>query len=265
MKPSITLIQPIGEYFQNDHDGFVINPASWDNIPTKYQPIIEQVKQKYTNHFGGKLHSVYLRGSLVRGLAVDNLSDFDSFALVKEKGLRWEDAPWAKGFSQNLSLKYKFVGDFEFILSSIHDGHFLENRNLSMIIKTQSICIFGDDLSPYLPKFKPDKTMMLNHRWLALDLKNFIQNKELTNHELKAFYKVVIRTGYELVMTREGKFTPDLYLCVESFSKYYPERKEAMENTLFNFLNPQHFSESKRKSTIELSNWLLEKVKSRVL
>jgi hypothetical protein len=265
LKLSDIQIRPIGAYFQNDQDGYVVNPASWNKIPVQWHPVIEPVKQSYLDHLGDNLHSIYLRGSLVRGLAVNRFSDFDSFAVIKEKGLRWENAPWAEELNKILSSKYEFIGELEMMLSSIDESLSLENPNLPMLIKTQSFCIFGEDLSPFFLKFKPDKTMMLNYRWIAFYVNQFNENKEPSPTELKNFLKVVIRTGFEIIMEEEGKYTPDLYLCFKSFSKYFPQKSQLMEKALFYYLNSSQWDESDRDSIVELGKFLVDKVKSRLL
>jgi hypothetical protein len=48
----------------------------------------------------------------------------------------------------------------------------------------------------------------------------------------------ILRTGYELVMFDENRWTNDLYLCWESFAKGYPDRAVLMRETLELALNP---------------------------
>ena len=50
--------------------------------------------------------------------------------------------------------------------------------------------------------------------------------------------KRILRTGFELVMGREQKYTRDLYPCYESFIKYYPQKKDDMYKTLELAINP---------------------------
>ncbi len=120
-------IQPIGTYFKNDKNGYVVNPASWDKIPLHWYPVIELVKQSYLNHLNGKLHSIYLRGSLVRGLAIDRFSDLDSFAIIYESDKYWETAFWKNELNDFISSRYDFVKELELMLSSYHDDFFMEN------------------------------------------------------------------------------------------------------------------------------------------
>ena len=258
-------IQPIGEYFQNDIDGFVINPASWNKIPVKWHPVIDRIKESYLEHLGNKIHSIYLRGSLVRGFAVEGFSDLDSFAIVKENGLRWKDAWWTTEINTSLTKKYPFVKEVELMLSAVDDNNILENSNISMIIKTQSICIFGEGLGPNISKYKPGNSMMLNYRWIEDDFEDLIGMATITDDAMSNFLKKLIRTGFELVMEKEGKYTPDLYLCCKSFGKHFPEWKLGMENALYCYLNPSRIDEETFSSLTKLSKWMIEKVKLHLL
>ena len=258
-------IQAIGSFFQNDPEGFVINPASRKNIPEKWHPVIEAVKNHYIKQEKENLHSLYLRGSLVRGQAIDHVSDIDFFAVVKGGNFRWEEIPSANELNKNLVQKYPFVEEIEMMKSSLEDGMEFENPKLPMLIKTHSLCIFGEDLSPAIRNFKPDKSMMLNYRWLAEDFEDFSAKKRWSEEELKEFLKVVIRSGFEVVMEEEGRFTPDLFLCYKSFSKHFPEMEKLMEKALFYYLNPAFFNKQQKARLLVLCAFLIEKVKTRFL
>ena len=254
-------IRKIGSFFQNDSKGFVINPTSWDNIPSRWLPIVAEVKHIYLTNIGDQLHSIYLRGSLVRGTLIENESDIDSFAIIKNHNFRWKQASWAEEANKKLKKKFEFLTEIEFMLCSLdQDGH-LVNPKIAMILKTQSLCIFGDDLSPTISPFKPDKSMMLNYRWLASDLKSFMAKDNRTEADLKEFLKVLIRTGFEVIMQKEGRYTPDLYLCYRTFEKYFPEKGAVMQKALHCYLNPSSWNKKVELEIINLCNWLVQKVK----
>jgi hypothetical protein len=189
----------------------------------------------------------------------------DSFAIIFELEKYWETAFWKEELNTIISSKYDFVKELELMLTSYQDDFFNKNPRHSMIIKTQSLCIFGEDLSCSIPKFKPDKSMMLNYRWIDSDFQDFLSDKEMSEEDFQSFLKVVIRTGYEIVMQKEEKYTPDLYCCYESFSRYFPEWEQAMKKVLFCFINPSHNREEHRQTITELGKWLIKKVKTRLL
>ena len=54
-------IKPVGSYFEVDKDGYLVNPASIDNIPKEWKPAVDDVIQIYRKQFGNKLKNVYIR------------------------------------------------------------------------------------------------------------------------------------------------------------------------------------------------------------
>ena len=50
--------------------------------------------------------------------------------------------------------------------------------------------------------------------------------------------RLLLRSGYELVMHREGRWTNDLYLCYESMARHHPDTAELARETLELALNP---------------------------
>jgi len=75
-------VKPIGSFLQTDTDGFIVNTTSPEKIQSAWLPAVEMVSDAYRKHFGENLHSVYIRGSVAKGEAIDNISDIDSFAIV---------------------------------------------------------------------------------------------------------------------------------------------------------------------------------------
>lgn len=55
---------------------------------------------------------------------------------------------------------------------------------------------------------------------------------------LQALMKRILRSGFELVMEREGRYTTSLYLHYECFARHYPDRERDMRRVLEIFLNP---------------------------
>jgi hypothetical protein len=46
--------------------------------------------------------------------------------------------------------------------------------------------------------------------------------------EIHAILKVVIRSAFESIMAKEGRYTPDLYWCAEAFGRHCVEGKQAV-------------------------------------
>lgn len=257
-------LRPIGQFFKNDENGYVINPCSIDLIPNHWIPIMELIKESYLNNLSNEIHSIYLRGSLPRGFAIDRISDLDSFALIRKDRIRWQKATWADDFNVKIKKDYVFVQDIELMLSSFNKTLFEVNPRLSMVLKTQSLCIFGEDTIPSLPRFKPDKSMMLNFRWLENDLNIFSEKKDIQDIDCQEIMKTIIRSGFELVMERINKYTPDLYLCYKCFSEYYPSYEPNMKQALFLYLNPSKNVSYLKVFVDKFGRWMLKEVRKQI-
>jgi len=254
-------IKPLGSYFEIDENGHVINPASVDKIQEEYKPAIKDIVEAYKNHFDAHLHSVYLRGSVAKGQAVENISDIDTFAYVDlpkdEIGTLWQSEAKNK-----LKALYPFAEEIELIsrpLSAALD---------STIILNQSICVYGEPVE--VPKIKPGKEMMLHTPDLTGRI-TFSEKKlddAKSEEEIKAacvwIMKNMLRTGFEITMERSGRYTRDLYPCYKGFSEYYPEREVQMKEILHYALNPTADKEKIKSIRDAFIPWLIEESRSYV-
>ena len=230
------VIQPIGNYLSQDEDGFIINGFSLDMINHKWRTVLDIVKSGFVENLGENLHSIYVRGSVARDLAIDGISNLDMFALVKpsfsKEKIRWQVADFQVDIAKNIKEKYDFVSDVEIMLATYKEG--FSDSNLAMIVKTQSVLLFGKSIIKTLKKYKADESMILNYHWLEANILDFIKinNVDFTLEKCSEIMKVILRTGFELVMKRVGKFSPDLYICYRDFSKFYPNKEKEMRQVL---------------------------------
>ena len=250
-------IQPIGGFFPQAENGEILNDTSLEKIPFQWLSVSEKIKSSYLENLGDQVHSIYFRGSIPRGHSVDGISDVDVFALLHDFEGRWEMAKWQPDLEKELQNEFSFVKDVEVMLSAFAKDFYQKNLRLAMIIKTQSLCIYGNDLNDSLPSFFPNKEMILNLTWLEEDVHTFLQKEKITKDDCKEITKVIIRSGFEMVMEKEGKFTTDLYWCYHVFSKHFPEKEEAMKEMLHLFLNPTEDRLYLEKVVGELGTWMI--------
>lgn len=253
-------IKPIGRFFPQDENGFILNDTSFESISTAWRPVIEKIKNSYLEHFDKQVHSIYIRGSIPRGMQVDGFSDVDVFALLYDYEERWKMADWQPELQLELQKEYSFVTEVEIMLSQYFKDFYKKNPRLAMTIKTQSLCIYGKDISASLPSFFPNKEMVLNLTWLSEDVEHFLQKEKITEVDCQEITKVMIRSGFELVMEKEEKFTTDLYLCYQVFSKYYPKKEEEMREILYYYLNPTTDFAYLSKKIEVLGKWIIQQI-----
>lgn len=254
-------IQAIGSFFEMTKEGYVINPTSKALIPSKWRPLIDDVVATIKGNFGSELHSIYLRGSVARGVAIDGFADLDIFVLLHTSGIRWKAAHWLPKFSSNWTKKYDFVKNIEVMCSSFSENIYATNPALAMIIKTQSLLLFGAANAEKIPSFKPSKAMTLNYRWLKKDIDHFFAKSNPQPQDVQEITKVVIRSGFEIVMERSGSYTTDLYPCYQMFAKYYPAWSNEMKTILQYYLNPTEELTTLNNVLHKLGDWLLLEIK----
>ncbi|KHF37988.1 hypothetical protein [Halalkalibacter okhensis] len=241
----MTNIKNIGRFCTTDNNGYILNDASLKKINPEYLKIIEEVTKYYQTHLGLDLHSIYVRGSIPRGLGIKGVSDLDTIAITN-KDSNDIDSKWVDKAEQELNQKYNFINGVEFSFYYIED--ILKTNTFSIIpfmIKTHSICVYGEDLIVQLPNYKADKTLGNEH---LINLKNQIQQAKGDlddNDDIEDILdccgwimKIIVRAGLALVIEKENQYTRDLFRAYRIFSEHYPEKQSEMKQALKYAINP---------------------------
>jgi hypothetical protein len=241
----MTEILKLGRLLKTDKDGYIVSESSISKLVSPWKEAVGEIKDIYQTHLGDDLHSVYVRGTVSRGEAIEGISDIDTFAVVK-KVPEEIDRSWVKKVRKELEMKYNFSTgvEIDFIsIDELFDGD--EMFSDRFMIKTQSACVFGEDLSHKIEPFKADKQTArhFNKNISAVfenarkGLRGNTDVKDIKEWTLWVM-KRIIRAGFVLVMDREKAFTRDLYPAYEVFSKYYPEQESKMRQALEYAINP---------------------------
>lgn len=133
------------------------------------------------------------------------------------------------------------------------------------MIKTHSICVYGEDLRDNLPYFRADTTLANEH---LINIKSHIDQakEDLKDNEDKEdildcctwIMKIIIRAGLALIMEEEKQYTRDLYPAYEAFSRYYPEKKEKMLQALEYAINPTNQTKDISFYLNDMGKWMIE-------
>ena len=264
-KPSIPIV-PSGAFFPRTAEGYIVNPCDQRLIDEPYRPVIQALVEAYIREEGARLHSVYLRGSVPRGMVITP-GDIDTFALIMTESDRWRIPGWAAPCQQSLQTRFPqlvqtemFVASYGPVKRSLPDAPVPDgtktNPALAMIIQTQSLCLYGEDLTPQIPPYQPGEQMMLYYRWLEDDIHAYTNGGQSVA-ALQQLLKTIVRSGFELVMPKIKQYTPDLYLCYRSFSDYHPKKEPLMRNALQAYLNPESTPSIIIQQVIEELAWWL--------
>ncbi|GIN84461.1 nucleotidyltransferase [Heyndrickxia sporothermodurans] len=241
----MTNIKNIGHVCPTDDNGYILNDSSLKKVKPEFLKIIVEATEHYKTNLGLDLHSVYIRGSIPRGMGINGVSDLDTIAITN-KDINDIDLKWVNKSELELNKKFDNVTGVEFNFYHIDDV--LETTRFSIIsfmIKTYSVCVYGEDLSIYLPSYKADKTLGNEH---LFNLKSQIEQAKEDldgNNDIEDILdccvwimKIIVRAGFALVIEEENKYTRDLFPAYKIFSKYYPEKEAEMKQALKYAIKP---------------------------
>ncbi len=235
-----------GRFWRIDHHGLIENDASAEQIDTAYREAVDAVIEAYRDHLGDDLHSIYLRGTIARGVAIDGLSDLDSLALVRsakaDGSVSWQD-----GEEVTIVTAHPLLTGVQFETYAATDVARPETvSELLVVLATQSVCIDGLSVLPDLPRLRPDAAVAnIDIVQIAPDIaeardalsKAGAPGIEVT-YWCRRIMKNVLRCGASLALVDQGVFTRDLAPCLDVFCRAYPAERGAMTDVLGLALNP---------------------------
>lgn len=231
-------IRNIGTYFPVDADGYLINPASPDKIAEPWRALVDDVVTAYRRHYPETLVAVFVRGSVAKGTAIEDVSDVDTFAYVDLPEERIS-ADWMDAAEAELLRAHPFAQGIELSVDPVC------RKDEDRIMLLQSACVYGTDISHGMPRLRPGRDLAAHSLKLARRfgwLRSKLDRIEHDEAELKRgcvwLGKTLLRSGFELTMERSKTYTRDLYPCYETFSRYYPEKEPEMREVLRLTLNP---------------------------
>lgn len=239
-------IQRLGSYLEADEQGVLLGGSADAVIREPWAAAVEALVRRYVAAWGNDLHSVYVRGSVAKGCAVEGTSDVDTLAVLRpdasgEEGGESVDA-WASAVEAEIQGAFPFVAGVE--VDVVPFGVALDRGRIeAFVLKTQAVCVHGEDLADRLEPYVLGPEIAFQTRYFRQHLESFARGYA---HEPVAgrpgflvwMLRRFLRLGMELVMVEEGRYTRDLYLCYESFAKHYPAQAERMRRALELAVNP---------------------------
>lgn len=235
--------KPIGRFLKTDSEENIIPDVKASHISAVWKPLVQLVVDSLMS--SKEVKSVYIRGSVPRGLAVEGFSDADFIYLSEEKNELLE-----KKIESDVQEKFPFVREVELLRLSASELNKIfapqARPYFHMLLKTQSLHLAGQDVTLSMAPFKIGLEMVSHVFHLAKEFSKLPQwlseDAKLgkSNETTKWFCRRVVRSGLEVTMQKNGKYTRDLYLCYEQFAQNYPQYAELMYKVLVNSLNGNH-------------------------
>ncbi|KPL58432.1 hypothetical protein [Rossellomorea vietnamensis] len=241
----MTKIKEIGRFCPMDANGYLINDSRVEKIGPVFLKVVEEVIVWYQTHLKEDLHSIYIRGSVPRGLEIEGVSDLDTIAITNRR-IKDLDLNWVEKAEQEVNKRFPCINGVEF---SFYEKEDILNTEafsiMPFMIKTHSVCVYGEDVKAHLPDYKADTSLGNEH------LVNVAKQIELAKEDLNGnddrediadccvwIMKIIVRAGLALVINEEKTYTRDLYPAYKLFSKHYPEKESEMKQAVEYAINP---------------------------
>lgn len=238
-------IKKIGRFCPTDDEGYIINDAHIDKIQPIFMEVIQEIKNTCCELLQEDLHSVYIRGSIPRGIGIVGIADIDVIILVR-KDPKLIDLSWRKKLEVHSLQKFNCISGVELNFYSEKEVTNLNRFSfISFMIQTHGICILGEDVKVSLPKYKVSQELAYEHliqlrKQIGQAREELIHNKGRDDIAdcCRWIMKIIIRSGLALTINREGLYSRDLYPAYELFSEHFPEQEKNMRKAVQYVIEP---------------------------
>ena len=259
-------IKKIGRFCFTDDEGYIINDAHIEKVQPIFMEVIQETKNTCSKMLQNNLHSVYIRGSIPRGIAMEGIADIDLIILLR-KNPKLIDLSWRKKLEHQSLQKFNCISGVEL---SFYSEKEVTNLNrfsfISFMIQTHGICILGEDVKVSLPKYKVSQELAYEHlfqlqKQIGQARKELIHNKGVDDIAdcCRWVMKIIIRSGLALTIEREGLYSRDLYPAYELFSKHFPEQEKNMRKALQYVIEPINDINEILLFLSTFGEWLIER------
>jgi hypothetical protein len=266
-------IHRYGTYIDIDSEGYLVSKSDVKNIPAKWMEMVKDVTDICKRNIGeNNLVSVFVDGSVAKGMQVDNVSDLDMMIVCRDvtsigsNNLGNLDSPWFVKEKEKLYKRYSFTNRVHLSACKYEDVLNSDNTSLRFSIKNQSALVYGKDIGEKIERFKPErklaKELLKNFPQKIDEYLKRIRDAATPNQiEFSCFMtsKSFLRNGFILVMPEEKKFTTSLYLAFESLSKYFPNKKQEIYTVLYLSQNPTTNKSASYEFFNNFGGWLKAK------
>ena len=259
--------QPKGRFWQLDAQGYIQNDADRRYIKPPYAAVIRDAVKAYTDRIAGDLYSIYVTGSVARGLVVEGKSDINLFAVLTntvDPDLVMQD--WVLDAEEALIAEHLCIADAHLELWP-HNYVFSDPDRFSIgafIIKTHSVCLWGSDLAEEIPPYKvsagianDDIVQIQEDIEEAIAAINDEESPANVRYWCRNVMKHILRAGFSLVMLPAGRHTRDLDLCAATFSEYHPAHAPTMQQALTYAYQPSGKASEVLRFLDATNDWLL--------
>ncbi len=194
-------------------------------IQSEYKDFVDKYIDCILTEFKGKIHSIYMCGSIPKGTAIPFKSDADfTIVCVNPKDIDYERLSTIKG---RLLEEYPILTKIDTIICSIDDILSKPNE-WGFWVKIICVCVYGHDVGEKVPPIiiSPEFILDLNTETkeevdrVRRDLLSNASNSTLKTRYIKGYSKRLIRALYSLVLEDTGVWQDDIIMMKNAILNY---------------------------------------------
>lgn len=235
-----------GRLWRVDQHRIIQNDADIRHLTAPYDALIRDATAAYITHLADDLHSIYVTGTISRGLAIVGQSDLDMFAVLApqiDPELVMQD--WIDPAERRILAAHDCVSDVQLELWP-YGYVFRDPAEFSVgafIIQTHAVCVWGSSLTAQLPDYRvPDDLIAIANDDVVQIEPDIAEAKAALRDNPKAgnvrywckrICKNIVRAGFGLVNRQVKEHTRDVELCAyyvaQTFSDKTAEIQQAVD------------------------------------
>lgn len=262
----------MGRYWQVDEQGLLRNDARRDAIAQDYAPLLDDLIARVTQAIGGDVHSIYLSGSVARGLARRGDSDLNAVVVLEESvDPELVLQGWIAPAERDLARAYPALVREVQIEVWPQGEIFRDPAEFSIaafILRTQALCLWGSSLEPELPDYSlhhtatriaianDDVVQFADDLAGARDALAEDAHPRAVQGWCRHICKQMLRTGFGLVSVELGRYTRDVDLCAQDFAQGFPAQAAAIQQALTWTRQPAADAGAVRAFLADFGAWL---------
>lgn len=168
-------IEEYGRFFQQNEWGYLLNDCEINNLKSPWLELVETWKQNCLSIFNPSIISIYLRGSIPRGLAIEGFSDLDGIIIIDQNYIDNDHIKIGlSNLEKNLRSKFPFCTGIETQIITEKDL-FNPEYDWGVLLKIQGLCLWGVDYQLQLPPVSISKNLITHSFSLEQDIVNICQ------------------------------------------------------------------------------------------
>ncbi len=251
----------IGKLHTFDKDGNIQNSCILPIQQNEYKLVVNKIVAELLVYIKTSIHSIYIRGSVAKGIAIPFVSDIDIIVILNNPYSEKEILE--KKIDEIIREEYEYVNGIELFFITQND---LLNSKIQFLLKTQCGCIYGKNVIDEIRNFKIEKEAFAHSENFHKDIQDTLAElkHEEDEFEIKSIcswiMKRIIRTAFETVMIKDNNYTRDLYVNYEIFCNYHPNIKNEIKKVLELAINPTNVKEEIIKAINGTANYIQNEI-----